>query len=113
MQHTLDSNDPLLALETKRILLKETLHAYVLDFIYNHPIYRHLNFYGGICLYVVYGLNRLSEDIDLDNKAGVDLINLSEDLAGLFRKSLAYDQVEVKLQQSESRILRATIRLPV
>ena len=113
LQHTLDSNDPLLAPETKRIMLKETLQAYVLDFIYNHPIYRHLNFYGGTCLHVVYGLNRLSEDIDLDNKAGVDLINLSEDLAGLFRKSLAYDQVEVKLQQSESRILRATIRLPV
>jgi hypothetical protein len=47
LQHTLQSRDPLLALETKRILLKEVLQSYVLDFIYNHPKYRRLNFYGG------------------------------------------------------------------
>lgn len=50
LQHILDSKDPLLPSETKRILLKEVLQAYVLDFIYNHPKYRRLNFYGGTCL---------------------------------------------------------------
>jgi len=54
----------------KRVLLKEALQAYVLEYLYNHPAYRRLNFYGGTCLHVVYGLNRLSEDLDLDNGAG-------------------------------------------
>jgi hypothetical protein len=38
--------DPWLAAETKRILLKEVLQAYVLDYLYNHPIYRRCTFTG-------------------------------------------------------------------
>lgn len=113
LQHTLDSKDPLLASETKRIVLKEVLQSYVLDFIYNHPKYRRLNFYGGTCLHIVYGLNRLSEDLDFDNGAGVDLASLPDDLAGLFHKSLQYDLVEIKSQRGENNILRVTIKLPV
>ncbi len=113
LRHTLDSKDPLLPLETKRILLKEVLQAYVLDFIYNHPRYRRLNFYGGTCLHVVYGLNRLSEDLDFDNSGGVDLSGLPEDMTGLFRKSMGYEAVEIKSQRGENDILRVTIKLPV
>ena len=113
LRHALDSKDPLLANETKRILLKEVLQAYVLDFIYNHPRYRRLNFYGGTCLHVVYDLNRLSEYLDFDNSAEIDLSNLAEDLTALFRKSLGYDPVEIKSQQGENGILRVTIKLPV
>jgi len=64
LQNALVSKDPLLAPETKRIILREVLQAYVLDYLYNHPSYRHLNFYGGTCLHAIYGLNRLSEDLD-------------------------------------------------
>jgi predicted nucleotidyltransferase component of viral defense system len=113
LRYTLDSKDPLLALETKRILLKEMLQSYVLDFIYNHPRYRRLNFYGGTFLHVVYDLNRLSEDLDFDNSAEIDLSNLAEDLTGLFRKSMGHDPVEIKSQRGENGILRATIKLPV
>ncbi len=44
MQNVLSQKDPLLPNETKRVLLKELLQAYTLDFIYNHPVYRKLNF---------------------------------------------------------------------
>jgi len=88
LQHTLTQKDALLSPETKRIILKEVLQASVLDFLYNHPAYRRLNFYGGTCLHVVYNLNRLSEDIDLDNSAGVDLSQLSDDLTGMFKNVL-------------------------
>ena len=113
LRHALDSKDPLLANETKRILLKEVLQAYVLDFIYNHPRYRRLNFYGGTCLHVVYDLNRLSEDLDFDNSAGIDLSGLADDLTALFRKSLGYDPSEIKSQQGENGILRVTLKLPL
>lgn len=113
LRYTLDSKDPLLSNETKRIVLKRVLQAYVLDFLYNHSEYRHLNFYGGTCLHVVYDLNRLSEDLDFDNSAGMDLSRLAPDLTTLFRSSLGCDAVEVKSQQGENGILRATIKAPV
>ena len=113
LQHTLDSKDPLLPVETKRILLKEVLQAYILDFLYNHPAYRHLNFYGGTCLHVIYGLNRLSEDLDFDNIAEMDLAHLRDDLLGLFRKSLGYGPAEIGTQSAENGILRATVKLPL
>lgn len=113
LQHTLQSKDPALTVETKRLFLKEALQVYLLDFLYNHPNYRRLNFYGGSCLRVVYGLNRLSEDLDLDNSAGVDLSPLGKDLADFFRVSLGSPAAEVKSQQGRGGILRLTVRLPV
>jgi predicted nucleotidyltransferase component of viral defense system len=103
----------MLALETKRIILKEVLQSHVLDYVYNHPRYRRLNFYGGTCLHVVYGLNRLSEDLDFDNSRAIDLSGLQEDLMGLFQRYLSYEPVEIKPQKSGNGILRLTVKLPV
>jgi len=38
MQNLLSQKDPLLANETKRVILIEFLQAYTLDFLYNHPV---------------------------------------------------------------------------
>lgn len=113
MQHTLNTRDPLLANETKRILLKEVLQAHVLDFLYNHPLYRRLNFYGGTCLHVIHDLNRLSEDLDFDNGEGIDLSELQDAMAGLFQRTLGHEAAEIKSQQGENGILRLTVKLPV
>ena len=113
LEHTLRSIDPLLANETKRIHLKEILQSFVLDYIYNHPKYRMLNFYGGTCLHVIYGLNRLSEDIDLDNSMGVELDSFTEDLLDHFHKALGYQDMSLKHQESQQGISRATLRFPV
>ena len=101
LQYVLDGKDPNLAPATKRILLKEALQAYVLDFLYNHPIYRRLNFYGGTCLHVVYGLNRLSEDLDFDNSQGIDLSDLADDLVALFRRTYGYAETIAKSQRGD------------
>lgn len=113
MQNVLSQRDPLLANETKRIVLKEFLQAYALDFLYNHPIYRKLNFYGGTCLHMIYGLNRLSEDIDLDNKNGIDLGNLEGDLLNFFRSNIGYAEVTAKTQEGEWGIRRTTLKFPI
>jgi len=113
LQHTLRQKDASLPPETKRILLKEILQSQVLDFIYNHPAYRRLNFYGGTCLHVVYELNRLSEDIDLDNGAGIDLSNLPGELAAMFKNRLGYEEGVFKTQRGENGILRVTLRFPI
>lgn len=113
LQEIINSKDPLLAVETKRIILKNVIQAYVLDYIYNHPVYRHLNFYGGTCLHVIYGLNRLSEDLDFDNSPGVELDQLAVDLSFHFQRHYAYTQVSAKVQRGEGGIYRVTLKFPV
>ncbi len=113
LQYTLAQKDPLLANDTKRIVLKEALQAYLLDFLYNHPTYRFLNFYGGTCLHLVYGLNRLSEDLDLDNSPGIDLDSLANDLPAHFFHNFGYADMLTKTQIGETGILRITLRFPI
>jgi len=113
MQNALSQKDLVLPNETKRIILKEFLQAYTLDFLYNHPVYRKLNFYGGTCLHVIYGLNRLSEDIDLDNSDGIDLSNLENDLLTFYRSNIGYADVTAKTQIGEWGVRRTTLKFPI
>lgn len=69
----------------KRNLIKEYLQILVLQFICAHSKYGQLVFYGGSCLAHVFGLNRLSEDMDfVDLKKSVKLDNLAKDLNDFF-----------------------------
>jgi len=113
MQHVLAQKDPLLPNETKRIILKEFLQGYALDFLYNHPRYRRLNFYGGTCLHVIYGLNRLSEDLDLDNSSGIDLGALENDLVDYFMSNMGVAGMAAKTQTGEWGVQRTTLKFPV
>jgi predicted nucleotidyltransferase component of viral defense system len=113
MQNELSQKDPGMSNETKRIILKKLLHAYTLDFLYNHPVYRKLNFYGGTCLHICYSLNRLSEDLDLDNSAGIDLMNLEKDLLTFFRSNNGFNDVTSKTQVGDWGIRRTTLKFPV
>lgn len=113
MQNLLSQKDPLLANETKRVILKEFLQVYTLDFLYNHPVYRKLNFYGGTCLHIIYGLNRLSEDIDLDNTNGIDLNNLEGDLLTFYRSNIGYADVTARTQMGEWGVRRTTLKFPI
>jgi predicted nucleotidyltransferase component of viral defense system len=89
------------------------LQAYVLDYLYNHTIYRHLNFYGGTCLHVVYNLNRLSEGLDFDNQTGLELNQLANDLVQHFHKSFGYADASAKTQRGKVGILRVTLKFQV
>jgi predicted nucleotidyltransferase component of viral defense system len=114
MQNVLSQKDPSLPGETKRVLLKEYLQALTLDYLYNHPVYRKLNFYGGTCLHDVYNLNRLSEDIDLDNGNGeVNLANFEDDLPDHFRVGIGYPDTTAKTQLGEWGIRRTTLKFPI
>jgi predicted nucleotidyltransferase component of viral defense system len=113
MQHYLNQHDPGLPVEIRRVLLKEFLQSYALDFIYNHSEYRRLNFYGGTCLHILYGLNRLSEDLDLDGSAGVELTRFAEDITAYFSSALSYPQVNCSTQISHSGIHRITLKFPI
>ena len=113
MQNILSQKDPSLAFETKRIILKKFLQAYTLDFLYNHPSYKKLKFYGGTCLHLLYGLNRLSEDIDLDNSNEISLQNLQDDLLNFYRTNVGYNSITAGTQIGEKGIQGITLKFPV
>jgi hypothetical protein len=72
----------------RRNKLKEYLQVVVLDFIYSHPRYSRLVFYGGSCLAQCYGLSRLSEDLDfVDAKKEIKLKELALDLGKFFKET--------------------------
>jgi predicted nucleotidyltransferase component of viral defense system len=69
----------------KMNIAKEYLQIIVLDFIYSHPKYSKLFFYGGSCLAHCFGLNRLSEDLDfVDGEKDVDMNELAGELERYF-----------------------------
>jgi len=75
-----------------RNLLKEYLQILVLDFIYAHPKYNNLIFYGGSSLHHCFNLPRLSEDLDfVDLKKGINIKELAKDLEISFKRNYNLD----------------------
>jgi len=71
-----------------RNLLKVYLQVLVLDFIYGQSKYKHLVFYGGSCLHHLFGLPRLSEDLDfVDFSKKTSLKALEKDLENHFLRN--------------------------
>ncbi|HNS15617.1 MAG TPA: nucleotidyl transferase AbiEii/AbiGii toxin family protein [Syntrophorhabdaceae bacterium] len=71
----------------KRNLLKEYLQVVVLDFIYSHPVYSRLIFYGGSALAHCFDLQRLSEDLDfVDESKKISPAKLAMDIEDHFTK---------------------------
>lgn len=84
-----------------------------MDFLYNHPDYRRLNFYGDTCLHLLHGLNRLSEDLDFDHGDAPHLELLGENIQSHFQKSHQEIEITAKNQKGAIGIQRITLRFPV
>jgi len=83
-------------------LLKEYFQIVVLDFIYSHPDYSQLLFYGGSALAHCFDLQRLSEDLDfIDETKNINVVKLAKDLEDYFRKRT---DLEVKTTVQKFRI---------
>lgn len=94
-----------------RNLLKEELQNYVLSYIYNESKYNELIFTGGTCLRKVYGLNRLSEDLDFDTTdPDFDLVGFGSDVQKYFASSLGYSKIKVKVTTKQNTIF---FRFPI
>jgi len=76
-----------------RNLIKEELQGYVLNFVYSSRKYNKLIFTGGPCLRKVYGLNRLSEDLDFDYTFDFSIEEFAREVEGYFKSIAQYDKV--------------------
>jgi predicted nucleotidyltransferase component of viral defense system len=92
----------------KRNLLKEYLQVVVLDFIYSHPVYGQLLFYGGSALAHCFDLQRLSEDLDfIDETKKIKPAKLAKDLEDYF---LTRTDLPVKTTVQKFRV---TLKFPI
>lgn len=80
-----------------RTLIKEALQDYILYFVYNNKAYKELIFTGGTALRKIYGLPRLSEDIDFDSTKPFDIQTFASEVLAYFTKNLQYREVETKI----------------
>lgn len=92
--------------DVMRNLLKEALQYYVLDFIYNSSYGRKLIFTGGSSLRICYGLNRISEDLDLDLawNTHVNKERIADDITDHFKKKLQYAKIECSIRGKGEKI---------
>ncbi|MFC1780081.1 nucleotidyl transferase AbiEii/AbiGii toxin family protein [Patescibacteria group bacterium] len=97
--------------ETVRVILKEKLQLFILNFLYNHQKYKDLVFYGGSALRIVHDLNRLSEDLDFEKPKELDISNLTKDISDYFTKEIQYKDIIISKQGNT--IKRITLKFPV
>ncbi len=95
-----------------RSLLKEHLQNYVLDFIYESPKHKDLIFYGVTCLKKIYGLDRMSEDLDFETDLTYDSEVLAKELEGYFLKKQKFSDVKIK-HQNVNNVNRITLKFPI
>lgn len=88
-----------------RTLLKEPIQDYILSFVYNSAPYKQFIFTGGTALRKLYGLPRLSEDLDFDVRKPVVLANFAKDLEEYVSQTLSYKAVTTKISRNEQTVL--------
>ena len=87
-------------------LLKEHLQYYFLNFIYNSNYGKNLIFIGGSALRICYGLNRLSEDIDMDIELNttINKKQLAEDIVKYFKQTYLFNNLEYTISGKDEKI---------
>lgn len=86
------------------IRIKDRLQDYILNFVYNHKTYKQLIFTGGTCLRKVYGLPRLSEDVDFDFTGRFYIGEFADEALKYFVEGLRYRAVEAKIAKNEKTV---------
>lgn len=94
-----------------RIKLKEKLQLSVLDFVYNHALYNQLIFYGGTCLRICFGMNRMSEDVDFETSGSFDKKDFASQIKDYFAKNMHDNSVTTHVPGKN--ISRIELRFPV
>ncbi|MBU1110139.1 nucleotidyl transferase AbiEii/AbiGii toxin family protein [Patescibacteria group bacterium] len=92
-------------------VLKEYLQYTVLNFIYNNSEYSSLVMYGGSLLRICYELPRMSEDLDFQSAAEIELDDLKAKLVTYFKKDFNLD-VEIKvIKRNHTKNMTNTLAL--
>ncbi len=93
--------------------LKEYLHYFVLDFIYNSE-FKDMIFYGDSCLRIVYDLPRMSIDLDFEADEGMDFNKLKKSLEKYFSANLKLkDKFYIRGEKRGKNVNRIFLNFPL
>jgi len=108
-----DSKDEGLTSIVMRNKLKEYLHYFVLDCVYNSE-FKDMIFYGGSCLRIVYGLDRMSIDLDFEAGEKTDFLKLKKLLKKYFSADLKLgNKFSIKGEKKSKSVSRIFLNFPV
>lgn len=88
----------------QRNLKKEKLQDYILNFVYNNRKFKRLIFTGGTCLRKIYGLNRLSEDLDFDYTDDFNINDFSKEIEKYLISKEKFTNVELKIANNQKTV---------
>ena len=88
-----------------RTLLKEYIQNYILNFVYTSSNYKELLFTGGTCLRKVYGLNRLSEDLDFDYEMDFSIEAFRDELEDYLKSTFDFKDIGFKVSNNERSLI--------
>jgi len=87
-----------------RNLVKEGIQNDILNFVYQDSEYQNLIFTGGTCLRKLYGLDRLSEDLDFDYASKFDIDKFAAKIKSYFVSKLQYKKVEFRISSNRQTL---------
>lgn len=87
-----------------RNLIKEELQNYILHFVFTDSRFNKLIFTGGTCLRKVYGINRLSEDLDFDSESTFDIESFAKATQKYFQSVIQYPDMHYSISGNKQTI---------
>lgn len=93
-----------------QLVLKEYLQYKILDIIFSSPYGGKLSFIGGTAIRIVYGSDRFSEDLDLDNQSLTK--KDFEKLIDYIKRELERDGLEVEFRNTFQDVYHCYLRFP-
>lgn len=91
-------------------ILKEYLQLKMLDIIFSSKYSHKMVFMGGTCIRIVFGNDRFSEDLDLDN-LGLKMTEF-EDLINIIQRELLSEGVETEIRNVSKGVYRCYLKFP-
>lgn len=83
-----------------RNLIKGEIQNYILNFVFTNNDYNKLFFTGGTCLQKVYGLNRISEDLDFDYVGEFNVEDFAKNVEKYFKSVIQYDSMSCSISSN-------------
>ncbi len=93
-----------------QLVLKEYLQYKILDIIFSSKYGDKLVFMGGTAIRLVYGNDRFSEDLDLDN-TGLSKKDF-DDLVSIIQRELKADGIEVEMRNTFKDVYHCYMKFP-
>lgn len=95
----------------QRNVIKEELHYYVLNFIYNHPEYSKWIMYGGSVLRICHNLERMSVDLDFEVEELPSLKRIKGELLKHFKQEYNVNSSLLEITIRKNRGLKLKFKI--